>query len=183
MRIPKDLETREKILEWAARYPPDESRALSEKILANEGNLISHLKGSDHFGEYITRDDLLKIVSWKLQSRRREWGNSEEEVERISREAFSAKSDADRIKKLSELSGVGWSVASAILHLAHTDRYPIFDQYATLAVDAPYLYEDKPWEGYAALLREEARKHDISMRTLDRALFTYGYHKSKNKSP
>ena len=176
MDMPKDLETKEKILEWAARYP----------IPEDEGILINCLKSSDHFGEHITKDDLLEIVRWKshraLGKARK---NSEEDVISVSRRAFGSNSDVARVKILSELHGVLWPIASAILHLASTNCYPILDIYAALAVNAPppQKFNDRLLEQYVSLCRATAKEHDISMRTLDRALITYGYHKSKDKSP
>ncbi|MDA7982953.1 MAG: hypothetical protein MPJ79_02335 [Alphaproteobacteria bacterium] len=156
MNMPEDLKTRGEIDAWAARY----------KIPDIEKGLTSRLKNSS---DPITKNDLCDIVRW--HSSRILWRaekNRDEDVILTSRRAFESDSDVGRVEILSDLQGVGWSVASAVLHLAHADDYPIFSKYSALAVNAPYRYNGEPWRQYVALCRKTAQEHDISMRTLDR---------------
>ena len=81
-----------------------------------------------------------------------------------------------RIGVLTLLDGVQMPTASVLLHLAHRDPYPIIDYRAlwSLGVDAPPTpYSFAFWEAYTRACRSLARAANVSMRTLDRALWQY----------
>jgi hypothetical protein len=86
-----------------------------------------------------------------------------------------AKTEAVRIGVLTVLTGVGWPVASVILHLCHDDCYPILDFRAIWSVKAaqPSSYTLAFWLAYTQHCRALAEECKVDMRTLDRALWQY----------
>jgi hypothetical protein len=62
-------------------------------------------------------------------------------------------------------------MASVILHFAFPKEYPILDVRAMNTVGGSTLYNFERWMSYVGLCRDTARKHDVSLRTLDKALW------------
>ena len=85
---------------------------------------------------YVTRNDLVRLTRWKMK--RGVWrqrnlllveGNSEEAVERTSREALAALPDPRKpVSLLVRLAGVGPATASAVLSAHSPEIYPFFDE-------------------------------------------------------
>ena len=97
-------------------------------------------------------------------------------IEKITGEAFSLDDDWEKIEKLKEIYGVAASVASVILHLYDSKKYPILDVHAlrTIGIDNQKVNYDEPfWRKYVNLCRVKAERYDVSMRALDRALYKY----------
>ena len=79
---------------------------------------------------FMTRDDLIAVAKWKWRGGRTKQlagQNSEDEVQEITRAAFSAKSERLKIGALLALRGVNWPMASVILHFTFPGRYPILE--------------------------------------------------------
>ena len=74
-------------------------------------------------------EDLLLLTRWKSpRSLSKADRNSDQFVPDVTRTSLcSDTSEEFRIKVLTVLHGVQWSVASAILHFAFPDQYPILD--------------------------------------------------------
>ena len=129
-----------------------------------------------------TKPEFVKICAWKTErSKRLVTANSEADVEEATRLALAARSEALRIQIPMALRGVSWATASVLLHLAHTDRYPIIDYRAleALSVKKPPACTLSLWLAYVVKCRELASKANVDMRTLDRALWQW----SKERSP
>ena len=94
------------------------------------------------------------------------------EVAETSRAAFSATTERLRIGALLALHGVGWPMASVILHFAFPECYPILDKRVMRVVGVPDAYSFDRWVEYTDLCREASRRLGVSMRVLDRALWT-----------
>jgi hypothetical protein len=97
----------------------------------------------------------------------------------LTEAAFLARSDAMRLGVLLGLRGVGVAVASVVLHFADPTRYPIYDVRVRAAlrrigVRRPFPPTATGWAAYAAVLREIAARHRVSLRTLDKALWRLG---------
>ena len=74
------------------------------------------------------------------------------------------------------LRGVGYPVASCVLHFAHQDRYPILDKRALESLGNKTqrtVYSETFWQDYVAACRDLSRQHGLSMRDLDRALWAW----------
>lgn len=131
---------------------------------------------------YLTFDELRQICAWKSSRIGRKVDrNTAEEVEELTRFAFSTESEKARIWILLLLGGVGWPTASVILHFCHRDRYPILDRRAlwSLQVPVPKVYSLDIWLAYTHACRDLADAAGVSMRDLDRALWQY----SKENEP
>ena len=83
------------------------------------------------------------------------------------------------------LDGVNWPTASVLLHFGARDPYPILDFRAlwSLQVSVPKQYGFEFWWAYSECCRVLAKKHKVSMRTLDRALWQYSKEKQGKDSP
>lgn len=94
-----------------------------------------------------------------------------------TRQAFASNDDWEKLLYLTELEGVGQSVASAILHLYDERPYPILSSRALWSVgfERRQRREHPFWPEYIAFCREIADRNGIDMRTLDRALWRYSY--------
>jgi hypothetical protein len=129
---------------------------------------------------YLTRAELRWIGEWKTPRIRPQIGrNTEAGVRGVTGAAFLAHDDATRLRVLLGLRGVGVAVASVVLHFAQPARYPIYDVRVRAAlrrvgVRRPFPPTPSGWTSYAAALRALAARHDVSLRSLDKALWRLG---------
>lgn len=158
------------------RISADQLRAFAEAYsYADDVGVIEAGRRARKRGLY-TFDEFLSICHWKSpRSQPRCRRNSAIEVEEATRFALQAKTERLRIESLRCLSGVDWPTASVLLHLAHTDPYPVLDFRAlwSLGMPQPASYSLHGWLEYVAICRSLADRHRLSMRQLDRALWQY----------
>ena len=111
--------------------------------------------------------------------------NRECEVLEISKASFVARSERLRIGALLALHGVGWPMASTILHFVFpkADGYPVLDKKTMAAVGGSTNYNFKRWMEYTKLCRDTAQKLNVTLRELDRALWILGNRKGIPKAP
>ncbi len=130
---------------------------------------------------YLTRDNLREIGLWKSPRAKKHYNSRENDdltVEEITRFAFATKSERARIGSLLTLRGVSWAVASAILHFAFADKYPIWDFRVLWSLGwyrrgkAP-AYNFRLWQRYCSRVREISSRHGLSIRTVEKALWMY----------
>lgn len=149
---------------WAARYdaPYDAGiEALAPAIRAR-GRL--------------TLAELVQLGRWKSpRIVPRLAANDPAYAEAVTAVALSAADERLRLEVLTLLFGVGWPVASVVLHWCHADRYPILDFRALWSVGlGPLPFYDFPlWRDYTGYCRQLADDAGVSMRALDRALWQY----------
>lgn len=156
--------TRDQILEYAGKYVYDADDVLGARMQA------AVTRG------FMTKDDLIAVARWKWRGGRTRQlcgQNTEAEVGEITRVSFAAASERLRIGALLALRGVQWPMASVILHFAFPDRYPILDVRAMNTVGGSTLYTFEKWLDYCELCQMTAKRHGISMRILDKALWAY----------
>ena len=125
---------------------------------------------------YLKKDDLFKIAYWKApRSSGHVQKNQDEYIAEITKFAFSTKCERAKIQTLTNLDGVNWPTASVILHPFDKGRYPILDFRAlyTITVSVPTQYKFNFWWEYVGYCRELADRNNVSMRTVDRALWQY----------
>ena len=167
--IPQTENRRDAILYWAEQY----EQKVSCAHLKREKELLE-LRGEVRRDKQLTHDQLKKLVRWKLP---RQLGNIKKNCEdcvvKKTSAAFGTKNIQASIDHLSKLKGIGMSIGSAILHFFHEDNFPIFDQHALRAVGKEY--DECLWKYYVYYCRDIAKESNVSMRTLDRALFRFGY--------
>ena len=141
--------------------------------------------------KYLRRSDLRWIVNWKTGSRFGKWvvqHHREERLRKITRAAF-AESDPGRAIDLlvnsghgSGLWGVSYPIASAILTFHDQRRFTILDWRAwgtlhalgALPTDVPDEYSAAHYVTYLQVCKGMSREMHMSLRKLDRALYTIG---------
>lgn len=136
---------------------------------------------------YLTRPELLTLCKWKTErSKSRVAKNSESLIQEATRIALAAENEELRVYPLLALKGVGWPTASVILHFWHSEPYPILDFRALWSLGhdkPPTAYTFDFWWSYTLFCRELAKDSNISMRSLDRALWQYSAEKQNTALP
>jgi hypothetical protein len=103
--------------------------------------------------------------------------NNDAEIDHALSSAINAGTEREAIEILDTLHGVGVPVASAIMTTINPVRYTIIDIYALRSLgvsDAPTDNVDY-YVAYLQKCRELAQQFKISLRTLDHALWQWGY--------
>ena len=178
MRLP--FSTTKEIQDWADRYNKNQTgvQKLIEKYLMGLKKTVRELKKPRTPSGYLLYHKFYDLYEWKLKRKPKSLKrNSKNEIQEITGEAFRLNNDWEKLDKLTEIHDVGQSVASAILHLCDQKEYPILDQHAlrSLAIDEKYIYgpEYPFWQKYVDFCCEQAKRYNVSMRTLDRALWKF----------
>jgi len=170
--------------QWARRY----SYADDERIL--KAGARARTAG------YFTRDDFVEVCDWKTRGRpRRHYTqNSEEDIRRVTAQAFASTDEPTRLWALvaPNLKGVQMPTASVLLHLAVVDptspatagkAYPIIDFRALWSLNCDkrgdtFLF----WWRFVETCRVLATEAGLSMRDLDRALWEYSNQNQREKA-
>lgn len=152
------------ILYWANRYPVEDDHKV-EKIIAPQ----VRARG------YFTKSEFVDVCRWKTaRSKPLVESNSEEFIQAVTQTALSTPDERLRIEVLTLLDGVSWSTASVLLHFGHREPYPILDFRAlwALGIDGSAVkYDFSFWWNYSCFYRKQASQSDVTMQTLDRALW------------
>jgi len=122
------------------------------------------------------------MCSWKtVRSRPKVASNTAAAITKGTRRAFAADDEGVRIEALLALDGVGVPTASTLLHYAFPEAYPILDVRAleSLGVGPRSQYPVSFWLGYLDACRQLAARHDVSLRTLDKALWQHSKERSE----
>ena len=80
----------------------------------------------------------------------------------------------ERVQKILARAGYGWPTASVLLHFGYDNLYPILDFRALWSLGLekpPSQYDFDFWMDYTHYCRQLAAETNVSMRTLDRALW------------
>ncbi len=156
----------------AARY----WTSLSDKEVKLEKELEEGIGPRVRERGHFTKSEFLKLCRWKSpRTQSRCAKNPAEDVEEVTRVALSSKCERVRIGMPTLLYGVARPTASVILHFGSTEPYPILDFRALESLG----YKPRPpgdfefWWAYTAYCRGLARRHEVSMRCLDRALWQF----------
>lgn len=170
--------TRRRIRAWARRFDRREARSPGP---AREAALKTRLRGRRRAGRwYLTRAELVWLGDWKTPRIRPVVArNTTRAVRGVTEAALLVRDDGRRLRLLLGLPGVGLAVASVILHFAEPTRYPIYDARVRAALRRLGVRRRFPptvdgWLRYADCLRRLARRHRVSLRTLDKALWLLG---------
>ena len=154
-----------KINYWAERY----GYPLNEDSVLDLTPIIQKQR-------YITKDQLETICKWKSpRSAGNMLSNDSEFVKEITTFTFKTENERGRIESLTLLDGVGWPSASVMLHLYHPDPYPLLDFRAlwSIGVETVPNYKYEFWWDYVCFCRKLSINTNVSMRTLDKALWQY----------
>ena len=163
----------DEILYWANLYTKDQKPERKRQ----EEDVIK-IKCSVEDKGYLTKCELMEMGGWKDRFARSNIknGSSSEHIEAVTRDAFRLGDDWEKLEKLTDIVGVGESIASVILHLYDQERYPILDRHAlwSLTIDHTKVEYDEPfWKKYVNFCQAKADCHGVCMRTLDRALYKF----------
>ena len=160
--------TKENILKYAQKYDRD----YKEKGKKTEDEVKLLLRKQ----RYLTRKNLITIGDWKAPRARRHYSNNRNhKVRKISKFSFSTRDEKARIESLDSLRGVGYPIASAILHFAFPNKYPIMDfrVIRSLGLKQPSTYKFDFWKGYCKKIQAISKKYCFPIRTVDKALWKY----------
>lgn len=133
---------------------------------------------------YLDKKHFIKLGLWKSKRPKKQYeSNSDELIKEITKFSISSKNEEVKIKSLFVLRGVSWPVASVILHFANPDMYPIMDFRAiwSLGWNQPNSYTFEFWQKYCNEIRDLSKKLDLSIRTIDKALWQYSKENQRNK--
>jgi len=160
------------IKHWAQKY--EDCYAPDDK--STEERLKNILKRQ----RYLTQNNLCDVLNWK-SPRIRSYAkkNAPLIIAKITRNSFGTEDERSRIESLlgqkGGLKGVGYPVASTILHFAFPDKYPIMDfrVIRSLEMDQPSSYNFVFWENYCKTIRSLSKKQRLSIRVVEKALWKF----------
>ncbi len=158
------------------RFDPTQIEYWADRYDYPIDDIVSNLKISIQEQKFLTKTDLLTLAQWKSpRSTHHINKNQESYIEAITHFALSTSNKRARIQSLTILDGVGWPMASCILHFYHHQPYPILDFRAlwSISIDIPSQYSFDFWIDYVQYCRQLAKSNQISMRKLDCALWQY----------
>ena len=151
---------------WAARFDAAQDALIEQRVAPRVRAL-----------GYLSKVDFLALARWKSpRSQPRCARNPEDYIRAVTRVALSTPNERLRIEALMLLEGVGWPTASVLLHFGHAEPYPILDVRALWSLGvrvAPDKYDFDLWWRYTECCRRLAARLNVTMRTLDRALWQY----------
>ena len=156
---------------WANLYT--ERQREKDRVIETE---LIDLKSDIVKRGHMTRVELNKLARWKSYRRAGlTLENTEDFVTEITKQAFTATDDSEKLLSLTKLQGIGQPTASAILHLYDERPYPILDIHALWSVGLEWrTWGSYPfWQEYIEFCRDVANRTDVTMRELDRALWKY----------
>lgn len=163
---------KENILKYEQKYDKD----YKQKSRKTEYRMKSLLKNQ----RYLTRENLITIGDWKAPRARRHFSNRQNRnhrVRKISQFSFNTRDERARIEYLDSLLGVGYPMASTILHFAFPHKYPIMDFRVLHSLwdmkKEDIRYDFGLWERYCNKIRAIAEKYNLTIRTVEKALWKY----------
>jgi hypothetical protein len=132
-------------------------------------------------GDY-QRQNLEVIVDWKIPNfylarvMSRLSYNTDADIATALSSAVSASSEKSAVEILDRLHGVGVPTASAILTTILPEKYTIIDVYALKALGVTDELKDKVdyYLAYLTKCRELAHQFNVTLRTMDHALWQWG---------
>jgi hypothetical protein len=125
---------------------------------------------------YYRRGEFRRVCAWKtVRSAPKVAANGPTAVRAATRRALADPDEAVRMEALLTLEGVGVPTASTLLHFAFPALYPILDVRAleSLGVKPRSQYPVRFWLGYLEACRALAVQCEVSIRTLDKALWQW----------
>jgi hypothetical protein len=169
------------VTRWSKHYLHDDPAAAAKenKLLTQVGHAVRQR------GCY-SKPELIQVGEWKARGRIRGRlsQNSEPDVKKITRTAFAAPEDRQHLI-LDTLHGVAAPMASALLMVWNPDRHTVLDVRAVAALERlqrrGLLQEEVPereglypaYPAYLQCCRAIAKRLDVSLRDLDRALWKW----------
>jgi hypothetical protein len=168
---------------FVLQFPESEISGLVARRLTNVAQDKAFQAGRSIASGSYTRENLNAIVEWKMEgvhlTRVMSYlaQNSDVEIEAALRLAVSTDNEQSAIDTLDKLHGIGVPVASAVLTAINPEKYTIIDIYALRSLGVPNGPAEKVdyYLTYLRKCRELAQQFKISLRTLDHALWQWGF--------
>ena len=143
-----------------------------------EERLIELADKIQRHGE-MTSEELIDVQRWKSWRKiKLIEEHTDSKIRSITRDAFDATDDWKKISLLTDLSGMGVPRASVVLHLYDKKPFPMADKFAKKSIGFSGSYTERFWRSYCEFTRSIAKRNGFSMRTLDRALWAWGWYHS-----
>jgi len=166
------------------RFPVSEVQHLSDIYDYPDDKPIRAIGATAGRRGWYTRDEFLTVMFWKARQRTQALceQNADTDVVEATRLALATEDERIRMKALTDLHGVGFPAASALLHFARPKSYPILDVRALWSLgveEPPRFYSFAFWWDYVLTCRLLAKEAGVSLRTFDRSLWKY----SKDNQP
>lgn len=169
------------------RLSSEEIKVYADKYNArysksDDGIVDRELKDWFRNHRYLDRGNFIKLCLWKSKRPKKSYESEENDdatVREITKCAISSENEKVKIKSLMMLKGVSWPVASVILHFSQPDKYMIMDFRAvwSLGWEQPKQYSFEFWQKYTGEVNRIAKKFNVSLRILDKALWQYSKEK------
>lgn len=131
--------------------------------------------------KYMTKTELLAVCGWKAPRAKAHINkNTSAAVRRITTRAFAGRNEKTRIELLTELKGVSYPMASAILMFYNPQRYGVIDirvwqlLYAMKAVHSNpsgKAFNTEQWCAFLEIIRFYAKTFGVSARAIEIRLF------------
>ncbi len=179
--------TKEKIKEYSQKYDKHYKGTNDEKVYYEMVEWCKH-------NRFLDKERFLKIINWKLAIKiplkEAKEQNKNEYIQKITKIAFSSRGGEERIKLLlsPNLIGVGYPVASTILHFAFPDKYPILDKRVLWSLGEGWKergekgnYNFDFWQKYCKKIEEITKTVSEDIRTIDKALWEYSKEHQSSK--
>jgi hypothetical protein len=164
------------VLKFELQFPPEDIEPLAARFGYIDDSVCRAAGEAARTRGCYTREDFVTVCVWKTsRSRSKVEHNDADAVGQATRRALGSGDEHERMAALIELEGVGVPTASTLLHFAFPEDYPILDMRAleSLGQHARTVYPISYWLDYLQACRELARRHGVSIRTLDKALWQY----------
>lgn len=170
-------------LEFQLQFPPEQIVTYAKRY-SFEDDLSALEAGQNISKGDCTRVNLETIYEWKTRGRGRGrlQQNSERDICDALKIATMAQTERAAISVLIGLDGVDVPVASAILTAINPEKYTIIDFRALQALGQSTKDRSvKYYLRYLSACRELARKHNTTLRQLDRALWQWSRERGERK--
>src|SRR5947207_6680121 len=167
------------------KIPYNKLEPLIKKYLDTEEHegtsmLIIELRPAKRRG-YLLKSELVKICKWKSpRAIQLIISNSQNSVNKFTREAFATRSEKRKMELLTKLSGVSAPMASSILTLLNPKRYGVIDirvwellyTMGTMRSNAKAVnFKFSEWYQYLVIIGQFANKFNVKARDIERTLF------------
>ena len=163
---------------WSARYDEDYLHSEYHPVEQSLKTWLAEQRGQ----KFLDKGRFLKLAAWKSpRAKRHHERNDSDFVREVTELAFQQDDERLSLHILMALDGVGMPVASALLHFAFPDRYPILDFHVVQALTEVGLWQRAKapdftlaeWLKFTQLMRERAGRLGVPMRDLDKALWAF----------
>jgi hypothetical protein len=158
------------------QFPPEHIEALASRFPVVDDSGCRAAGAAARARGHYTRSEFIEVCRWKTpRSAPKVAANKPRVVTEMTRLALATGDEGLRMEALLELAGVGVPTASTLLFCAFPRDYPILDVRAleSLGVKPRSQYPVGFWLAYLATCRDLAARHDVDIRTLDKALWQY----------